>query len=173
MMEPGRITSVEDFFMYGMKRSVKLEKMEGEGLVLNLGAGEAKIPNAVNLDLPDWDARDGLLRFEDETVIAIHIHHFLEHIPNTRKILAEAQRVLKPGGCVYITVPWWNCKLAHHDINHINTFALDSWEVMFGCKFYDASQGEEAVEWRFRIAFNMLLAVKEENIAICTQLVKQ
>ena len=38
------------------------------------------------------------LPFEDETFDVVHAHAVVMHIPDTRAVLAEASRVLKPGG---------------------------------------------------------------------------
>jgi len=166
------ITNIETFFEIGMKRSVGI-KEQSPGLVVNLGAGKSKMPGAHNLDLPSWDARFDPIPFEPETVDEIHAHHFLEHLQSShvKTMLAEAQRVLKPGGCMFITVPLWKSKLAHEDINHMTFFSIDTWKELFSSRFYDTGGNDEP--WRFDVVFNMILGIDEDNLAICTQLVKQ
>jgi SAM-dependent methyltransferase len=165
----GKIATVSDFFKVGMKRKTSLETPP-PGIVLNLGAGEHHIYKADNLDLPDWDARYSELPYEDESVAVVHCHHFLEHIPNVTELLWEIQRVLVPDGVVYITVPFWRSKMAHQDINHINTFSLDTWKELFSNPFYKTS---EKSDWQFVIKLNVIMGITEGNLAILTQLVKK
>ena len=43
--------------------------------------------------------------FENDFFDYITFNHSLEHLPNTDEALAEARRILKPGGTIYIEVP--------------------------------------------------------------------
>lgn len=170
---------LRDFFETGMKRKIDIVDPIDDKVVLNLGSGSNPIKGAVNLDLPNWNAADGSLtkangkEYCGESVDIIHAHHFLEHIPNVKEILWECQRVLKVGGCMYITVPWWNCQMAHQDLNHCNLFSLDTWKELFNNPFYETAQGKTLGIWRFEIALNTIMGIKETNLAILTQLIKQ
>ncbi|RZS43391.1 methyltransferase family protein [Herbihabitans rhizosphaerae] len=52
---------------------------------------------------------DGLaLPFADDTFERVIISEVLEHVPDDRAMIAEAVRVLAPGGLMAVTVPrWW------------------------------------------------------------------
>lgn len=85
-------------------------------LKLNLGGmGEGfldgKIPGFLVMDLrPGADIQgdcSDLSRFESESVEEIYASNILEHWPiaDTVKVLKEWNRVLKPGGKLYVSVP--------------------------------------------------------------------
>lgn len=161
---------IGQFFENGMKRKIFLNNDDKRGLILNLGSGNSPINDAINLDLPEWDARKDKIPFDNESASIIHAYHFFEHIPNVIDVLYECQRVLVTFGILYITVPWWNCKMAHQDINHLNSFSLDTWKMIFENKFYSTSEDKI---WKFKINFNAIIGIKESNLAILTQLTKQ
>jgi SAM-dependent methyltransferase len=80
---------------------------------VNVGCGRRFRPNWVNLDLAascpeviEWDAREPL-PLADGSAPFLYTSHMLEHLgPNdARNFLAEAYRVLEPGGVVRIVVP--------------------------------------------------------------------
>ena len=68
--------------------------MEESQIVLARAAAEAG--NHTNASFQVGDALE--LPFEDGYFDVVHAHAVLMHIPDTRAALAEAQRVLKPGG---------------------------------------------------------------------------
>ncbi len=93
------------------------------GVVADIGAGvspyrrlvlEAQgVTRYVALDLagnpyqpPDviWDGRD--LPFQDDSVGCAMATEVLEHCPDPERVMAEACRVLKPGGVFFLTVPF-------------------------------------------------------------------
>jgi ubiquinone/menaquinone biosynthesis C-methylase UbiE len=47
--------------------------------------------------------------FEDASVDLVTMNEYLEHEPNPRGVLAEARRITKPGGHVWIEVPKTDC----------------------------------------------------------------
>lgn len=69
-------------------------------------------PNWVSVDL--YDTRDFIdfnydihdLKFEDESFDAVTCISILEHIPYPRKAIAELGRVLKPGGRIWVQLPF-------------------------------------------------------------------
>jgi len=190
--------NIQNLFSLAMKRDLPaLLDFPKDGLVINLGAGNSPIPGAVNLDFPEWnaenylieitsrtrhhlqnpnrafplpaDAGDILVACPDECVAGIHAYHFLEHVRDPRRMLREMQRVLKPGGVVNICVPHYSGSMAHHDLDHKNTYALDTWRNTFSTPYYN----KDREGWKFRIHFNAMIAVAERNAAIITQLVKE
>ncbi|MDD4477045.1 MAG: class I SAM-dependent methyltransferase [Patescibacteria group bacterium] len=82
------------------------------GLILNLGSGVKKIrKDVVNVDFYPFDGVDIVadiseLPFIDNSVDAVVSEFVLEHLPNPEKVVKEMFRVLKPGGILYISVPF-------------------------------------------------------------------
>jgi SAM-dependent methyltransferase len=81
-------------------------------LKLHLGSGGLRPPGWVNVDIvgmdPDlhWDLTRPL-PFPDGVAEAVFLEHVLEHFPLAQvlEILAEARRLLAPGGIVRVGVP--------------------------------------------------------------------
>lgn len=182
MTDPYINEDIGKFFYIGMKRESDLflidpkitdQVIKRKLKIINLGAGNQKLLGAINFDLPEWDAESGVIPLPDESVGIIHSHHFFEHINNLKQILFECQRVLVKGGSLYITVPHWKGSMAYQDINHVNFFTLDTWKILFANPFYDTRQGDkQEYKWKLKVLFNMVLGVKEENLALCTQMIK-
>lgn len=83
-------------------------------LILNVGCGESKIKDAINLDCdpavkPDiiFDIRKQQLPYERDTVDEILFFHTIEHIEKKHRlgILCEFYRVLKPDGRLIMSYP--------------------------------------------------------------------
>jgi len=83
---------------------------EQAGIKVNLGCGDAHETGFINVDLygsPDVRADARSLPFPDSSVDLLECHHSLEHftLDDGLKVIAEWQRVVKPGGHILITVP--------------------------------------------------------------------
>ena len=89
-----------------------LRRFRDDALMLNLGSGVHKPhPNILNVDIfyykgVDLVANGETLPFPTGTVDAIVSESLLEHVPNPEKIVAEMYRVLRPGGALYIVIPF-------------------------------------------------------------------
>lgn len=46
------------------------------------------------------------LPFEDESFNAVSCISILEHVPHPLKAISELKRVLKPGGRIWVQLPW-------------------------------------------------------------------
>jgi len=95
----------------GTPAKVKALVDSGRTLRLDVGAGDQKRPGWTTIDITDncdlfWDLRNGI-PFPSNSVDFVYSSHVLEHMPYEagQKILAEALRVLKPGGTIAICVP--------------------------------------------------------------------
>lgn len=171
--------NIQDLFALGMKRHIPELLDAPEGIVVNLGAGNSPIPGAVNLDWPEWSAESYGIRLldehghlviaEDESIACIHAYHFLEHLHDPLRMLMEINRVLKPGGVVNICVPHYSGSMAHQDLDHKRTFALETWDNALRCKYYT----KDREGWKLRIHFNIMIAIAERNTCILAQLVKE
>jgi len=79
---------------------------------LNLGAGPTRVhPRIVNLDIANHESVDivnsGLqLPFKDNSLQVVISQEVLEHLPEPDVSIAEAFRVLKPGGRFYCQTPF-------------------------------------------------------------------
>lgn len=84
-----------------------------DGLILDCGAGWRQIyfPNVVNLEIAPYVSTDVLgvgedLPFRDEVFDAVFSLAVLEHVRDPFRCAAEIVRVLKPGGRLYVVVPF-------------------------------------------------------------------
>lgn len=78
-----------------------------------------------NLEKPDfyWDGQK--IPFEAETFDFVIATEFLEHYFDTSSILKEIQRVLKPGGTFFFTVPnVWPLHEVPYDYHRFTPYAL-------------------------------------------------
>lgn len=85
----------------------------GGGMVLDCGCGSrtARYDNLVQLEIVDYDNVDVLgvnqaLPFKDETFHAVLSFDVLEHVDDPFLAAREIIRVLKPGGTLYVDVPF-------------------------------------------------------------------
>lgn len=158
-------------FSMAMDRKIK-EPLTGfvgsDYISLNLGAGNKVIPNAIPLDLPEWNADVDDIPCHDDSVQQIYAYHFLEHVKEPVRILQECQRVLIPGGIMNICVPYYSSAIAHQDLDHKHFFTEETWKTLFRNKYYNKNK----IEWRFEITFNLIAGIVERNICLFTQLRK-
>jgi SAM-dependent methyltransferase len=98
-----------------------LSQLHGKGWILDFGGGSSHCAShmqlmpesrVITLDIrPDsrpsvvGDGENGL-PFKGESFDAVLLMNVLEHLQDYRKALSEATRVLKPGGHLYIYVPF-------------------------------------------------------------------
>lgn len=158
-----------DIFNMGMDRDLREPKiMPYAGTVLNLGAGNKKIPRAIPLDLPDWDADTQPIPYEDGTVAGIWAFHFLEHCREPVAVLLECQRVLQNGGLMNIVVPHYAGGMAYQDLDHKHFFTEETWKTLFQNPYYDKNR----VTWEFEVRTNVIMGLVERNLALVTQLIK-
>lgn len=144
-----------------------------EGLYLQLGPGEKFIKGWVNIDFPDWDGDNDPLPYASEVVDGIASYHTLDHLARPIAVLAEIQRVLKPGGWFVNVVPHYSSELWHADLTHKSQFAIETWRSIFSTRHYDHQAVDGHVDWRFSIEFNMMMAFEERNAVLVTKLVKK
>jgi len=95
-------------------KSVKkfTEHMSEQGIILNLGSGTKLIrKDVINVDFYPFPnvnliANISNLPFADNSVDAIICEWVLEHIKNPEMIIKEMKRILRPGGKIYVSVPF-------------------------------------------------------------------
>ncbi len=164
--------TVQALFALGMKFQLPelIPAPLGE-ITLNLGAGKSLMPNAWNLDYPDWDARKGELGFADGTIGAIYAFHFFEHLSgeDAIRMLRECERVLRPGGILTTVTPHRLGSMAFHDLDHKSFWTEDTWKTLLGTPWYDKNR---EVPWRLKLHFNMIAGISERNLCLMSQLIK-
>jgi SAM-dependent methyltransferase len=113
------------------------------GVVLDVGCGHKPYKSLllspssqalryIGLDLPanlygspglEWDGRT--IPLADATVESVLLTEVLEHCPQRDEVLKEIARVMKPGGFVFVTVPFiWPIHTVPHDEYRYTPFAL-------------------------------------------------
>ncbi len=102
---------------------------------LNLGCGKVLLSDCVNVDYKNLEGVDEIVdleetpwKWEKDSVDSLYLLHFIEHVRNPLAVLLECHRVLKPGGTLFIKVPFYRGlygipQLDHHSYWGYMTFA--------------------------------------------------
>jgi SAM-dependent methyltransferase len=138
--------------------------------ILNLGAGEKTIPGTVSLDWPEWNAETDAIPYGDGSIGGIFATHFLEHIADPTRVLAEASRVLAPLAPFNILVPHGQSLLYQECLDHKSPFVIESWKNLMDDRYWKKHSPER---FRFNIGANFLFGLKEENLCLVTQLIRK
>jgi glycosyltransferase involved in cell wall biosynthesis len=119
---PIRLFAPQDFLEKYKLNSLAQDRVEAvlpylDGKVLDIGAGENKLiktwrslgKEGIGVDVYPWPGIDKIidttkLPFRDSSFDSVTLLACLNHIPERRKVLKEAHRVLKPGGQLIITM---------------------------------------------------------------------
>jgi len=106
---------------------------ETSGLKLNLGCGNDKRVGYVNIDASplvkpnfviNFEDKNCLEFFRDNSVSEIIIYHVLEHIHNFIPLMKEIHRVCKPGAIIDIRCPFYASWGQWNDPTHVRFFSL-------------------------------------------------
>ncbi|NLG66040.1 MAG: class I SAM-dependent methyltransferase [Actinobacteria bacterium] len=108
--------------------------------ILNLGAGNKPVENAINHDLRldparpwvtvAWDLNDLPWPWEDNSFDLIVACAVLEHLRiNLLESVAECWRILRPGGILHVKLPYWNSDTSFIDPTHYWRFSLRTLDV--------------------------------------------
>ncbi len=106
------IAAVFGVSVVGKTAKKAIEGLGPDKVIVNLGSGTKIIRKGViNIDFQPFENVDivadaSCLPQEDNSVDAIVCESLLEHVADPAKVVAEIKRVLKPGGLVYVTVPF-------------------------------------------------------------------
>lgn len=101
---------------------------------VNLGCGRDILPDWDNYDKYPIDGGvnfidlEKRLPFDDNSIDYVKLSHVIEHIINREYLLRDIARVLKPGGILFLTAPYWSNTVDHH-VQCLNpTFFHKFWE---------------------------------------------
>lgn len=96
----------------GMSAQRFLKRYPANALLLNIGSGVHRYrPDLINVDIFPYKDVDVVadatkLPFADNSTDGVLCECLLEHVPNPEAVVKEIYRVLKPGGCAYILIPF-------------------------------------------------------------------
>jgi SAM-dependent methyltransferase len=103
-------------------------------LIINLGSGATFYgPHVVNFDILKWPHVDIIgdahrLPFRSGSVAAVFCQAVLEHVPQPTLVVAEMDRILQPGGKLYVDVPF---TYPYHDVVDFQRFTCDGLRELF------------------------------------------
>lgn len=127
-----------------IERALREELPNVSGVVLDVGCGHqpyrslllappSRATRVVGVDIPSdrygrhdvaWDG--ARLPVADTSVDQVLLTEVLEHCPDAGAVLREAARVLRPGGRVFLTVPFlWPLHDSPYDEQRFTPFALE------------------------------------------------
>jgi SAM-dependent methyltransferase len=93
---------------------------------LNLGTGYSTDPAATNVDRVAhpgvdviWDLDEHPWPFDDQAFDEVRAVQLFEHLTDPLGFMADAHRVLQPGGLLLIVVPHWQSENSHTDPTHV------------------------------------------------------
>jgi ubiquinone/menaquinone biosynthesis C-methylase UbiE len=103
-----------------------------ESLSIELGCGANKRhANAVGIDALDYpcvnivgDIYEVLAQFPSGSVDVVYSYHFVEHVENLNRLLAELSRIVKIGGYVEVVAPHFSNPYFYSDPTHRSFFGL-------------------------------------------------
>lgn len=102
-------------FIYNNKKLIiivnKLLKKYQNKIILNVGSGGISYPNSINMDIDLFENVDLVadahhLPVQNNSVDLIISYHVLEHLAQPQAAVNEFFRVIKPGGSIFIEVPF-------------------------------------------------------------------
>ncbi len=111
-----------DLAYLNLRERARFLSASTSGMRLNLGAGfRSSPPGFLGVDREAYPGIDTVadltaLPFRDDSVDAILCEMVLEHVPDSDAAIRECLRVLRPGGRVYLALPFlWPYHASPHD----------------------------------------------------------
>lgn len=115
--------------------SREVGKATGPGRRLDLGCGRVKLPGYIGMDrlpLPGVDVVHDLeilpWPLGDSSFDFVHCSHVLEHLENLVAVMEEVHRILRPGGSLFVRVPYYRSPGAFQDPTHKRFFTEKTFE---------------------------------------------
>lgn len=112
-----------------------LDEFKGKR-VLDVGCGRNKTPGAIGMDRrfqkDSGDIEHDLTQFpwpiEDNAFDLIICQHVIEHLPDTVKTMEEMNRVVKPGGKIFVETPHYTWFEAYRHYEHCHQFSFGAFD---------------------------------------------
>jgi SAM-dependent methyltransferase len=125
---------------------------------LDLGCGPRKRnPTDIGVDVLEYegvdlvgDVYEVLSQIGDETIDGVSSYHFMEHVNDLSRLLAEIARVLKPAGTLKVVVPHFSNPYFYSDYTHRNAFGLYSFGYLAESDLFSRAVPKYAVP-RYRL----------------------
>jgi SAM-dependent methyltransferase len=112
-------------------------------MILNLACGENPIKDAVNVDILPLKGVDKVVdltkfpwEWKDNSISYIFMLHYLEHCQDTKRVIEECWRILKPGAILHITVPHSSSVSGIGCLGHYRTFSFNTLNDYLTRQFY-------------------------------------
>jgi hypothetical protein len=114
------------------KRDILLRVSRANQFSIELGCGNhKKNTHAIGIDLLDYpgvdlvgDVYEIIAAFPDRSVKEVFAYHFIEHVPDLPRLLAELERVTTPGATVEFVAPHFSNPWFFSDPTHKSFFGL-------------------------------------------------
>ncbi len=118
-----------------MSTSIKIDLdsrlNSGDKIIVELGCGQKKMPDAIGVDKVDLpnvdivaDMEQGLSFLPDNSVDELHSRSVFEHVDNFQFLMEEIVRVLKKDGLSFVFVPHFSNPHYYSDYTHRRFFGL-------------------------------------------------
>jgi SAM-dependent methyltransferase len=112
------------------------QAVQGNRIVrLNIGCGQKRLPDCVNLDISANVGADVVHNldktpwpFAADSFDEVHAYDVLEHVENVVSALEEIHRISRPGAVLHATVPHFSSANAFTDVTHRHWFGWRSFE---------------------------------------------
>ena len=174
------MVTIQDLFKWGMDRTIPQLIEPPEGVQINLGPGNKKIiPDTIGFGRKsefhtdcEWEFPDPL-PIPDESVAAVHAYHFLEHFTgeDCLQILRDCERVLVPGGVMFICTPYPDTPGMWRALDHKSAWCEETWDWVFENPYY--AGGRDNTPWGLELHTCFIMGIVERNRALLSQLVKK
>lgn len=126
-----------------ISEKARLAIRSGQNIRLNLGAGEFRCSELLNVDIRKLESTDivadlnkGLCLIPDNSVVEIYSRHAFEHIQKLDLLLKEISRVCVPGAKLKIIVPHFSNPFGYSDPTHVRFFGIYSFCYYSENKFF-------------------------------------
>lgn len=117
-----------------------LDEFHGQK-ILDVGCGHNKTPGTIGIDrrsnhhLPEerqMDIQHDLTTFpwpiEESTIDLVICQHVIEHLSDTVRTLEEFDRIVRPGGKIFIETPHYTWFEAYRHYEHCHMFSFQSFD---------------------------------------------
>lgn len=107
-------------------------------VILNLGAGRTKMPNAWGVDtrIVNREVTNVIANldrypypFKENSVDEVHMYFVLEHLNDPFLVLSELWRILKDKGRIFIRVPHFSSCYCWGELTHKRAFVYGSFDL--------------------------------------------